>query len=202
VTKSALVLILGLTSAAASADLLAQERPEAKADFGEASSPGVPLHVDVVISRYAGEKRIGSVPYKLSVNAGPPPLAGAPPFPPVRPSQLRMVSRIPVISVRGDQSGEKASYTYQEIGTEIDCSARATTDGRYVVNVAISDSSIYVDNEAVQSVAKGGDPAVFRTFRSSNELILRDGQSTQFTAATDRVNGEVIRVDVTLRVVK
>jgi hypothetical protein len=31
---------------------------------------------------------------------------------------------------------------------------------------------------------------------------LRDGETTQFTAATDRINGEVVRVEVTLNVVK
>lgn len=44
--------------------------------------------------------------------------------------------------------------------------------------------------------------AVMRSYRSANTLVLRDGQTRQFTAATDRVNGEVIRSDVTLRVVK
>jgi hypothetical protein len=33
-------------------------------------------------------------------------------------------------------------------------------------------------------------------------MILKDGQSAQFTAATDKINGEVTRVDVTLNVVK
>jgi hypothetical protein len=43
---------------------------------------------------------------------------------------------------------------------------------------------------------------VFRSFRSTNTLVLRDGQTRQFTAATDRVSGEVVRIDVTLNVVK
>jgi hypothetical protein len=37
---------------------------------------------------------------------------------------------------------------------------------------------------------------------AANNLVLRDGQTRQFTAATDRVTGEVVKVDVTLRVVK
>jgi hypothetical protein len=43
---------------------------------------------------------------------------------------------------------------------------------------------------------------LLRSFRSINELTLRDGQSVQFTAATDRVNREVITMDVRLNVVK
>lgn len=46
------------------------------------------------------------------------------------------------------------------------------------------------------------DIPTFRTFTSSQTLILKDGQTTQFTTATDRVSGEVTKVDVTLTVVK
>ena len=43
---------------------------------------------------------------------------------------------------------------------------------------------------------------VFRSYQSTNTLVLKDGQSREFTAAADRVSGEVIRIGVTLRVVK
>jgi hypothetical protein len=43
---------------------------------------------------------------------------------------------------------------------------------------------------------------VFRKFSSTNMLVMRDGQTREFTAATDRVSGEVVRIAVTLRVVK
>ena len=36
----------------------------------------------------------------------------------------------------------------------------------------------------------------------SADLVLRDGQTRQFTAAADRITGEVVKVDVTLKVVK
>jgi hypothetical protein len=35
-----------------------------------------------------------------------------------------------------------------------------------------------------------------------NSLVLKDGQSSQFTAAADKVNGEMIKADVTISVVK
>ena len=47
-----------------------------------------------------------------------------------------------------------------------------------------------------------GNIPVFRSYQSTNTLVLKDGQSREFTAATDRVSGEVIRIAVTLRVVK
>ena len=33
-------------------------------------------------------------------------------------------------------------------------------------------------------------------------MLLRDGQSAQYSTATDKVNGEVWKVDVTMNVVK
>jgi hypothetical protein len=46
-----------------------------------------------------------------------------------------------------------------------------------------------------------GVPA-FRTFTSSFSVLLRDGQTAQHTAATDPVSGEVLRIDVTVNVLK
>jgi hypothetical protein len=39
-------------------------------------------------------------------------------------------------------------------------------------------------------------------FRSEAFFVLRDGQSSQLTVATDPVSGDVVKVDVTLDVVK
>ena len=47
----------------------------------------------------------------------------------------------------------------------------------------------------------GGAPS-FRNFRVTEQVMLKDGQSREFVAATDKVNGEVTKVDVTLTVVK
>jgi hypothetical protein len=38
-------------------------------------------------------------------------------------------------------------------------------------------------------------------FESSETLVLKDGQSSQFTAATDKISGEVTK-SITLTVVK
>ncbi len=42
----------------------------------------------------------------------------------------------------------------------------------------------------------------FQSFRSSNRLSMRDGQSLQYTAATDAISGQLIKLDVTLNVIK
>jgi hypothetical protein len=43
---------------------------------------------------------------------------------------------------------------------------------------------------------------VLRTFQTTNNLILRDGQIRQFAAATDPVNGQLVKIGVTLKVEK
>jgi uncharacterized protein YgiM (DUF1202 family) len=43
---------------------------------------------------------------------------------------------------------------------------------------------------------------VLRSYQSTNTLFLKDGQTTQFTAASDRISGEVVRVEVKATVVK
>ena len=46
------------------------------------------------------------------------------------------------------------------------------------------------------------DVPAFRSFRARNTLLMRDGQTRGFTAAADRVSGEVVRVEVGVRVLK
>ena len=77
----ALVFAFALASPAI---VLAQDKPAAPAK--EAKSPVVPLKVQVVISRYQGEKKVSSMPYNLSMNAG-------------NRANLRMGAKIPVMMI-------------------------------------------------------------------------------------------------------
>ena len=65
--------------------------------------------------------------------------------------------------------------------------------------VTVSESSVYADDKQTPNIT--GLP-VLRSFQTTNRLILRDGQTNQFSAATDRVSGEVVRIDITLKVLK
>jgi type II secretory pathway pseudopilin PulG len=184
--------------AKAKADAL-KEAQQAAAEArkrGEERSRLVPLGVEIVVSRYQGEKKISSLPYSLAVNANDvaPPGSGV--------CQLRMGAQVPVpTTVVSKDNVSTPSFTYRDIGTNIDCSARTVDDGIYQLRLNIEDTSVYtnVQDKATPTV---GEMPVFRTFRSTNTLVLRDGQTRDFAAAADRVNGEVIRIAVTLRVVK
>ena len=152
----------------------------------------IPVDVEVVISRYQGDKKVSSLPYFLAVNAGERP----------QNTKLRMGANVPVpassFSPKPDQN-TVVSYTYQNVGTNIDCSARPLGDGRFVITISVSERSV-VQQPGDAGLVSGAP--VIRNFESENNLVLRDGQTRQFTAAADRVTGEVIKVDVTLKVVK
>ena len=60
-------------------------------------------------------------------------------------------------------------------------------------------TSVYPDEKAANG--SPGNPS-FRSFRANDSMMLKDGQTAQFTAATDKVSGETVKVDVTLTVVK
>jgi hypothetical protein len=160
----------------------------------------VPLSIDIVVSRYQGEKKISSLPYTLSVNANDNAPGGV--------CQLRMGAKVPVPSIvapkqnpAGPAGPMPGPFTYQEIGTNIDCSARTLEEGGFQLRLTVEDTSVYTDikDQATPTVEQ---VPVFRSFRSTNTLVLRDGQTRDFNAAADRVSGEVVRIAVTLRVVK
>ena len=142
-----------------------------------ALGPLVPLDVQVVVSRYQGDKRISSLPFSLAVNAND-----------RCASSIRMGARVPVgRDAPGAAPNTAVQVTYENVGTNIDCFARTTDDGRFQINLMIEDSSVYQNVEGAIAPTVAGRP-VIRQFRSQNTMVLRDGQTRQFTTATDRVN--------------
>ena len=176
---------------ALSAPVLAQAPPQRPAPPRQ-----VPLKVELVVARYQGEKKVSSLPYTLSVVAND-----------GERSRLRMGVDMPVQqTVFGAAKGEGAasvpqtSYTYRSVGTNIDCGARTVEEGLYRLDIAVEDSSIFMTEKDKPS-GLSGTPS-FRKFTSSFNVLLKDGQRAQHTAATDPVSGEVLRIDVTLTVLK
>jgi hypothetical protein len=163
-----------------------------------ASGKGIiPVRVQIVISRYEGDKKISSLPYTISVNAND--------RVPASVSTLRMGRQVPIVSYRTPPADSKdaplPTIQYRDVGTNIDCAASTQDDGRFRVTITLDDSSVLADEPVAQQGLANGRPS-FRSFRISEALLLKDGQSTQLTTATDKLNGEVVKVDVTLTVVK
>jgi hypothetical protein len=190
------VVVAGLFSN----DALAQEQAAGK------PVPLIPLKVQIVISRYDGEKKVSSLPYTLAVNANDGVVDRNGHFAPYSNAQLRTGGSVPIPSIAPPKDspiqGAMGPVTYKSIGTNIDCSANKLDDGRFRVHISIEDTSIYADGKTAPGVAKINDIPSFRTFQSSNAVILKDGQSMEFTVAADKISGDVTKVDVTIAVVK
>jgi hypothetical protein len=204
VTKPLPTLALVFAFALASTALVRTQDKPAPAP-SKAAVQATPLKIQVVISRYQGEKKISSLPYSLSVTGGGgrlDPTAGAS-F--IGRANLRMGAKVPIAATTFAPADSKAasptpSFQYQDVGTNIDCQVWAMDDGRFRVEITVDDSSIYPDDKEMPGIVKG-NPS-FRSFRASDSMLLRDGATAQFTTATDKVSGETVRVDVTLTVVK
>jgi hypothetical protein len=195
---SAAILVIGLTATFGAAvraqQPAAQPAPSAAPALpAKAESAPLLLKVQVVISRYQGEKKISSQPYMLTVTAN-----GAR-------ANLTMGVQVPVPSSplpsSGDGKTPPPSVQYRNVGTSIECGARSLDDGRFRLDFTIDDSSLAAEEQTPQPFAKGIPQ--FRSFRLSSETaVLRDGQTAQLTTATEKVTGEIAKVDVTLTVVK
>jgi hypothetical protein len=153
-----------------------------------------PLRVQVVFSEYEGEKKISSLPYTILVNAddkGPQ-------------ASVRMGLRVPIET--SSSAGVK-QIQYQDVGTNLDGRAERSADGRFLLKLNVERSSVYVPGEAQKTVSFGGNEIsglqpVVQQFRSQLNLLIRDSQTLQSTVATDPVTGHVLKVDVTLNIIK
>ena len=199
-----LMSLIVLIAAAVGLPLVAQEtpapQPPPQATTRRTPAVAVPVKITVVLSRYQGEKRVSSMPYVIGVTAG----ATAP----GPKTTLRMGTDVPVVTTVFGGDGKttpQSSYNYRNVGANIDCTAWGdeTTTGLFYVSLTITDSSIGLDASKKPN-AQGVVPDIpsFRNFNSSFTALLRDGQTTQYTSATDPVTGEVMKIDVTLNLMK
>ena len=187
---AALIGTVIMCAGAAGQDQAEKEQPQTAVRNSASSardSRVVPLKLQVVLSKYQGEKKVSSMPYTLSLATGQPRVS------------LRMGGEIPIATSTG---APVVSYNYRSVGTSIDSWAAALDDGRYSVNIGLEDSSVYTAEQAGGGVSPRNDQPSFNTFKVNETVILRDGESSQFTTATDKITGQVMKVDLTLNVLK
>lgn len=153
-----------------------------------------PLRVQVVFSEFEGEKKVASLPYTLLVNAPDELRRG-------EAAKMRVGVRIPIIT----QGKDGPATQYIDVGTNIDAVAAAMADGRFLLELGVRRSFVYSPAEKglpeVSSQVASGNP-ILRNFDAEFRLLVRDGETIQSTMATDPVSGRVMKVDVTLNVVK
>jgi len=180
--------VITLTSVLLGGTILAGNA--AAQDASKPPAVSTPLKVTVTISRLQGEKRVSSLPYVLSVNV-PPGRDGR--------ASLRMGTRVPIVGVTSAKDATPA-INYQDVGTSIDCLILAVEGGGFRLDLTIDESSV-TEDPAGKGVAVVGRPS-FRSFRTQDSVLLRDGQSKEVTSVPDKLTGEVVKVDVALAVVK
>jgi len=150
---------------------LAQQQPAADK---------IPMKIQIVISRYDGDRKISSLPFTLlaTANGG-------------NNCSLRIGAQVPVPTTAG-------AYTYQSVGTDIDCRI-ATEAGRYKLDLTINDKSVIEARTTTPAAASAAQSAPsFRSFTYNNSISMKEGETKQFVSAADKSNGEAVKVDVTL----
>ena len=90
---------------------------------------------------------------------------------------------------------------FKGVGNSVGCRAENADGDRFKLNCNFDQSAIHANGEKPATEASPLPP-LLRDFRSDVSFLLRDGQTTQLTAATDPVSGDVLKVEVTLNVVK
>ncbi len=178
----------------------AQEKPKTPDEPRLAT----PIKVQIVLSEWEGEKKVGSLPYVFSAAAATR-LAG--------PATVRMGLRVPVATVSAKEGSAAWQYQYMDVGTDIDCMARSLDDGRFELNLTLRRSSLYstgperksadwTPGEPVPALARLEGQPIVRQFSTQMYVFLKDGQTAQSFLATDPVSGRVLKAEVTLNVLK
>jgi Flp pilus assembly secretin CpaC len=147
------------------------------------------VKVQIVLAHYEGDRKISSLPFTILATANG------------DRASIRTGTQVPIATA--SQSSDKTSYQYVDVGTNLDCGVKTTENGRYNVYLSISDRSV-IDRAATAGPAAplGGLTPVLRNFSYNNSILLKDGESKQFVAASDKGSAEIIKVDVTLNLEK
>ena len=119
---AAILLAVSMTGAVVAQDA---REPAVKEQPARAERSLSGLKVQIVLSRTQGDKKISSVPYVLWLTGND----GSR-------NNLRMGTQIPIPDGKG-------SYSYRDVGTDIDVIANSGPDNTYRLNLTISDSSVY-----------------------------------------------------------
>jgi hypothetical protein len=170
----------------------------AKPDVRAQSTAHAPqLKVQMLFTEFEGDKKTKSMPY-TSVFAA----TGQP----TDSMKLRIGSRVPL------WAGKNGEIQYVDVGTNLDCNAERLEDGRFGLRIAFERSWIQggeVPLALDQSPqAQSGNPMpplkepVIGQYKTTEYLMMRDGQTIEITAATDPLNGKQLRIEITINVLK
>ena len=175
--------------------IVAQDKPPEKSaekqKADEQAKVTVPVRMQIVFTEQDGDKKVSSMPYSFATNAR---------SVNYEQTSIRDGVRIPV-----ETDGKDQKTTYLDLGSNIDCRVLPEEDGRFRVNLIFEHSSIYPGNTAGQEkldITRPNGLPLIRSFRTNENFILRDGQTSESVLSTDPISGHTLRVSVTLNVQK
>lgn len=174
--------------------LYAQEKPAQ-----EAPLPDVPVKVQILLTEYNGTQKVSSLPYTLYTVSNDPKSNR-------HNAHLRLGVKVPIATA--EQSGTATQFTYQDVGTNIDCTVNRMSENQFSLDLMVERSSVSMPgSHGEESDWKPGDMSlapqpIVRSFRDNVMLIMKDGATMEGTSAVDPVTGHVLKIDVTLNVLK
>ena len=162
----------------------AESRPEGRVE------KVTPLKIQVVLTEYEGDKKVKSMPYVAYLNAYEGGRGGS--------AKLRVGSKVPVLG------GKDSGIQYIDVGTNIDYRATVGDAGSYRVELVVERSWVESDVAMATTTPSSGEfkQPVIRQFKSDAGVTLRDGQTVESTVATDPLSGRVMKIEVSLAVLK
>jgi hypothetical protein len=166
--------------------LQAQEKPKAE----ERANAQTPVKVQIVFAEFDGEKKISSMPYTFTVISEKGHEYS---------TSLRTGVRVPIELESKDQK-----TIYMDIGTNIDCAIKGEENGRYHLSLIFDRSALY-PNKSTEGERLVSDPSgqpLIRSFRTNENIILKDGQTSEGVLSTDPLTGHLLRVSVSINVQK
>lgn len=194
--RNRILATLGLFAlTGAVAPLRAQDKPSPTVEQKKVT----PLKVVVVVTELDGAKKLSSLPYTFYVNSDDSGGRGT--------SQVRVGLRVPV-AIGSTTNGQNTQFQYMDIGTNIDCTATSSSEGRYRLALSVERSYLTAPETgkspalASEGVMVSAANPIIQHFSSSYNLLIRDGQTIEATSTTDPISGRVLQITVTANSVK
>ena len=147
---------------------------------------GAQVKMQVTVAEYEKDKKTESLPYTLIIDAN-------------HFGKLRVGSRVPIATGQNQ-------FQYVDVGTNIDCTVLPAQDGKFQVRLQFERS--FVEGTTVIGVEKseGSEKAsrqpIIHQDKFDDTFAMHDGQTLDASVAADPVSGKLVKLEVTLTILK
>ena len=154
------------------------------------------LKIQIVFMEFEGDKKVKSMPYTsiFSSDAGRGPDA----------AKLRIGSRVPLYT------GKDGGLQYIDVGTNLDCRADRFDDGRFGLRLSLERSWVEGDVRCPSRSIHGPAGRQFGRVQGARHRPVQDRRlpddprrpNIESTVATDPLSGKMLKIELTLKVLK